>query len=364
MNAVLLVASTLVLFAMAGCVEEPAKPVETPTSTKTVGGLAGDLKRGAPEPEVVRSLEAAPEWRLGEYWKIRLQDAFTGKTWETTRVVAGEEGDNYLVGMPVEAFSDAFMVLHIPGFGVVDQLDLGYEIHDVLFIPVQFPLTQGAKWATAFEGRAVNATVTAANETHAVISMVGKSDKLTLTYSAAAGEIVRFVGEGYATYEVVEHGYNYTGNVLVPHEHDVVLIHGRLGGGVPVGNSKAGAPIETVKMGSTYDRVSFAIILGPAIGGDPGVGYYKETVVAPDGTRYELDRLPTEGPGLKVGFFFNTKPAGDWTLEHIAIGPGIAFVEGIGYHSFEASLPSGCVVSGGGHSHGGEHTECASSHHH
>src|SRR6185503_9372999 len=59
-----------------------------------------------------RTLDKAPEWRLGEWWKYRLTDGFAGRTYEFTRVVAGTDraAGNYLVGFPVDEFNNDIML--------------------------------------------------------------------------------------------------------------------------------------------------------------------------------------------------------------------------------------------------------------
>jgi hypothetical protein len=254
--------------------------------------------------------------------------------------------------MPRDSFSHEIMVLHVPGFGRVDQLDFGFEIHDVLFIPLNFPLKDGASWDTAFEGRAVTATATVTSNTTAEIRYVGANDDITAVYDAEVGAIVEWTKAGYATYRLVDHGLDYEGVVTVPHEHDVIFINGRMAGVVNFAPLGPGAPVETVSIDPTYQRVSFAIILGAALPQDPGVGYYSEKATAPDGTVYELTLAPPES-GLKIGFFSHDSPGGDWQLEHVAAGPGIAFIEGIAYHVFDVSLPDGCLMPAEGeHAHG------------
>jgi hypothetical protein len=171
---------------------------------------------------------------------------------------------------------------------------------------------------------------------------------INATYDPELGEISRLDVKGYASYEIIGHGYGYEGDVRVPHDHDLVFLHGRILGAQDVRGTilppTPATPEETVEIGGTYDRLSFTIILGAgAIGVDAPAGYYAEKVTAPDGTVYQLELLPTEG-SLKIAFFGAETPVGTWTMEHTALGPGVAFVEGIGYHSIDIELPSGCVI--------------------
>ncbi len=298
-----------------------------------------------------RTLDAAPEWRLGEWWKYRLTDNFTGDTYEFMRIVAGEDrsAGNYLVGFPVDDFKNDIMIFHIPGYGDIRQADLAYETHDAYFQPLQFPLKHGASWEMDFEGVSPGtATVGVQEDGTARIELTTQSYDMVAIYDPELGEISSLDIPNYAQYEIIEHGFDYQGVVRVPHAHDLVFIHARTAGVVTAGLAPQ-SPIDTVVLDPGYDRVSFTIILGgdQFLGVPPEVtvaaGYFAEKVTAPDGTVFESKLLPHEG-GLKVTFYGHDKVAGTWTMEHTAAGVGVAFVEGIAYHSIDVDLPSGCVI--------------------
>jgi hypothetical protein len=310
-----------------------------------------------------RSLAAAPEWRLGEYWTYTMTDGFTGGTYDFTRVVAGEDraAGNYLVGFPVEEFSNDVMLFHIPGFGDITQANLAYETHDAYFQPLNFPLDEGKSWETEFEGTGLGlAEVKVLDATHAQVDLtLGAGYTAKAVYDAEMGEISEMDmlqgGNLYANYKVTGHGYGYKGTVRVPHAHDLVFIHGRFAGVVNAGSSGSG-PVgtgitETVEVSPGYDRVSFIIAVGGGstfLGAPASAGVFRETVTAPDGTKYEATWTPADlasGHDLTIVAIGHELPEGTWTLEHVAGGAGVAFVEGIGYHSIDVDLPSGCVVA-------------------
>jgi hypothetical protein len=287
------------------------------------------------------------------------------------RIVTGIENDNYLVGMPRDDWRNSAMVLHIPGFGEVRRNDLSFEIHDVRFEPVKFPLAKDKTWETAFEGRKVTATVTAIEGNRATIHFVGAADEITLTYDADLGEVAEYDGVGYATYEVVDHGVGFEGLVTVPHMHDLIFVELRFAGvvapdgtqvpdAVPFfgGSYLDASGTDTVEVDPTYDRVSFVIILGsvplaPEAPPAPNT-YYSEKVTAPDGTVYENSIMAPDGDDFRLWFYQHDKPGGTWTFEHVAAGPGIALTEGIAYHVYDVDMPSGRVLpSTGEHPHGG-----------
>jgi hypothetical protein len=313
-----------------------------------------------------RTLDAAPQWRLGEWWTYRMTDGFTGGSYEFTRVVAGEDraAGNYLVGFPVNEFNNDVMLFHIPGFGDIRQSDLSYETHDAVFQMLDFPLEDGKTWEAEFEGTGLGTAIVAAGDDGtATVELITQGYNVVGEYDAGLGEFRSMtINNGtYAEYEVVGHGYDFRGLVRVPHAHDLIFIHGRLAGAADVGpNPEMQAPVvgiglstsptETVTIADGYDRAAFIIAVGggAGFGLPPAVGYFQETVTAPDGSVYQETLTPADvaaGTGLKVTAFGHDFPEGEWNLQHVAAGAGIAFVEGIGYHSIDIDLPSGCVVS-------------------
>jgi hypothetical protein len=318
------------------------------------------MATGAPTSPVAATLDAPPEWRQGEWWTVTVHDGFDSATYTGTRVVAGAEPDAYLVGMPADKFSTELMVLHIPGFGQVAKKDLSFDVHNVNFAPVSFPLTEGKTWKTAFEGRPITAVAHVKSPTEALVQLDGPNDHMNVTYDATIGEVRKIDYANYATVEVTGHGYGYQGLVTVPHMFKLVFQQFRLGGVVGPGNAPA-APDETVNVDNTYDRVSFVEILAGASAltgqaAPTGGGYFDEQVTGPDGKVYETTLMPTEGGSspYKLAFFSVDKPGGVWKFHHVAAGPGVAEAEGIAYHVYDIELPSGRVLpSTGQHHHGG-----------
>ena len=340
---------------MAGCAAKTPTPMTSSSASKQLddGVDKVDVPTLASDPPAAgeRTLATAPKWRLGEFWKYKVVDGFTGNEYTTTRIVAGTDGGNYLVGFPIEKFDNDILVLHAPGFGDVKQSDLSFEVHDVVFAPLKFPLDVGESWETAFEGQPVTMAVEEVTGGVATIT-AGGAFGMTITYDAEVGEMTLIDIANYARVELVQHGYDYKGVVRVPHAHDLVFQHGRIGAVLSVTGGPAVGPqmlTETVEVEPGYDHLAFTLIAGSAIGLQTGTslpvagGYYDEKVTGPDGVVYQLTTLPHEQE-LKLAFFGSGDPTGTWTLEHTVAGPGIAMAEGIGYHSIDVDLPSGCVV--------------------
>jgi hypothetical protein len=316
-----------------------------------------------------RTLATAPQLRLGEWWQIKLVDHFTFTEYNLMRVVAGTEHGNYLIGFPIDEFSNDALVLHTPGYGDILP-DLSYGAHDVPFVPVQFPIVPGATWRTAWEaeGNTMDMLVeeAAAGKARIIGTPVGGGYATTIEYDAEIGEVRKLVMQGYAEYEVIDHGYGYTGDVRVPHAHDLVFLNGRVAAlhdaSKPLGSPTPAAPTETITVGEGYDRISFAILMFdvPALlaknAGAPSVapaGAYAVRLTAPDGTLYEDSFTAADSGWIKGTFFGHEGPSGDWQLVAAAGGAGAAFVEGIGYHSIDIALPSGCVLASAAANHHG-----------
>lgn len=373
-----IVALMVVAAALAGCSsedapdtapEEPGVQFEDPERNLTIDQPTLPVDPPAPGE---RTLNETPTWRLGEWWEYEITSYFDGKRERVERVVAGTERGNYLVGFPIDSFSNFAMVMHHPAYGDIHQDDLGYDTHDAPFSHLKFPLTEGDAWDTTWQNPNNTITMTVEDVDHAsgkaVINITQTStdalgqqqttDFGRIEYDAELGEAQKMTFNGYAQVEVVDHGYDYQGAVRVPHQHDLVFFHGRLAGAAPIGQSSTGSlfgvapepagPEETIHVEDFYDRVSFAIIIidvpGFVAQTGMGSGYYEQTATAPDGAEYTLSMTPDEQQALKLAFFEHAEPAGEWHLNTVAGGPGQVLFEGIGYHSIEIELPSGCVL--------------------
>ena len=357
---VVLAASVLLVALLAGCAgdEDPVPAAEPePEATEApqpVFGPHSGLPRERPS-DWRASLDAPPEWVLGEWWTIHAVSALDGTTYDITRVVAGKEGPDYLVGMPIDAFDDEIMVLHHPGMGLVQKASLGYETHDFLFAPLQFPLQEGDSWDSLWQSATgvVTHTVEAVDPIGgtAEIVMTGQQPA-RYTYDANLGAIRSFDAPGYMSWEVTGHGFDHEGTVRVPHSHDMTFFHGRLGPVVPVVQSQgivgaltgsplcppaggpcadAAPPVETINISEGYDRASFSIIILdlPAFqfGAPVTAGGYQVTATAPDGTVFESSLLPTDTSGISLETWAYEDPEGIWDLTTLAVGAGQAFIE-------------------------------------
>ena len=350
----------LALLPLAGCAgtapEAPTPGPATPAIVEERPETAfGEVEAGpAAPPDADATLLAPPALVPGEWWRIRFESPYTEAT-EFYRVVARVEPDGTaLVGMPHEGWWKEAVIFHTPALGEVAP-DQSYAAHDVPFRPLQFPLTADATWETAWESEEAKlvATVEPVDDTTADVVFTGASCPLTsillgcddsqpaeairLRYDAKLHAITRFEAPGMA-WEVLEHGYGFEGWITIPRAEDLVFLHGRLG---PLGLDGAPdpSPVDTVEVAGGYNRVSF--ILG-AGGVGPGTGVFRERATAPDGTVYEIETKPGDGPYRAV-FLEHPSPDGTWTFEHLAGGGGLVMAEGVAYHQYDIRLPDGAM---------------------
>ena len=324
----------------AGQQDEPRQGAEGGEQGASATGSAGGPTADLP-----------PAWILGEWWEIELTSPLLpGETITWTRVMAGFEGSDYLVGQPKETWEPFALLFHLPGLGEISQADLSYEVHDARFHPLQFPLQDGQEWETQIEGLDVTAQVTENDDgTFDIWYCCGRN--ATATYDPALGVLTHLTVDGLLTYNVVDHGYGFEGIITVPHGHDLVFVHGRVASVLDINGLTPAAPVETMEISDDYGRVTFAGIVGDIAGQgtSPTGAAYTERVTGPDGTVYETTKLPGEPAGLKLNIFETTELGGTWELEHVAAGPGIAFTEGIAYHVFDVQMPQGTLL--------GDHSE-------
>jgi hypothetical protein len=366
------VTTLLLVGALAGCFQADEAPADL-NETAGGGNVTIDESRPDPvfedvvtgpsaQPDAAATLAAAPELRVGEWWRVQLHDPFTGEDTEFIRVLAAIQGDTYVFGMPHEGWWKEAVVFHTPAFGDVNKADLSYNTHDILFTPLKFPLEDGQSWETEFSGGGVmTAAVEVMDETRAKITFTsaggggpfgpvnaalgggGDNVVLELIYDAAIHEVVEF-NHGTVQFTVVDHGYDFEGWVTVPRGEQLVFFHGRIGPGIDLNTSPA-PPVETVSIAGGFNRMSFITVaqaVGPA--GGPSCS---ETATGPDGTTYATDLTPCAG--FRIDFHEAKEPDGDWSLQHVAGGAAVVFIEGIAYHQYDIHLPDGAIRSD--HSH-------------
>ncbi len=284
------------------------------------------------------TLEEAPTWVTGDWWTVRVDAEILDESYTITRVVADEVQGDYRVGMPLEEFSDPVVLVHLPGVGNIRSSDLSFNVHNERFHPLDFPLTEGKTWTTTWYGSEMGMEVVSVDGSQATVEMTLNNETTELVYDADARAIVEFEGSLGTTYEVVDQGTNWTGEVRVPHGREQ-FIAGRIVGAFDF-TLTPGAPVESLDVPAQHDRASIALIVG-GIGPAPQ-GYYHEVATAPDGTTYEATHTGT----LQYQLGVSEAPGGTWEFEHVAGGVGAAATEIIAYQVQDVTLPVEDGVAG------------------
>jgi len=259
-------------------------------------------------------LTEPPRWEPGDWWTIEFTDptpAADGATYTTTRIVAEADDETYLVGMPLEAFNDKILVWHMPGFGNVAPDTLGFLVHGEPFKPLDFPLEEGKTWQTSFLTD-MTARVVDVSQGEATVEFTGSSPfapgtnytAMRLVYDAEQGVITQLEsfpgpvagsGVSHGSYEVVDHGDDYEGEVMVPENRREVFFSSRLAGvlGGPT-------PSDTAQVPDDVDRVTLAHVMGEVHDKGHTTGVYRETSITPGGDEIQSQVMPGTAPGRHV----------------------------------------------------------------
>lgn len=348
------------VLALAGCLgavdDEPVGSASSPSAAGAADAAGGSTPAAAaelgsasplptePPTNGSRTLREAPTYRVGEHWTIDVQFMLSGNEATIQRVVAGTQGDDYLVGMPTESWNDETIVVHFPGMGRVDRTNLSFDAHDRPLQFLDFPLTEGHTWETQwYGGSPLEGKVVTVDGDQAEVRLEGESMSVRLVYDASAGAVTTFEVPGYLKYEVTDHGYGFQGEVRVPANRDLVFCHGRAGVAIPVEACQVQAtsprgPVESVDLADNYDRVSYALLAADlATAGPVAPGVHRVAVTHPSGQEETLVKGPHE-PGYKLSVGGDAEPVGTWTVEAEAAGGGLAILEGVGYDSYTVTL--------------------------
>jgi hypothetical protein len=351
--------AVLSILVLAGCAQpgatEPEADPEIIIDANRPQTRFGAVATGpAVGPDLNATTAQAPRLVVGEWWRVRFNDYLGEGDIEVVRVVADVNDDGYIFGMPHEGWLKEAIAFHSPAFGDVNP-DLSYDTHNVRFEAVQFPLTAGATWETAFAAQPYVATVTAADEytatiefepkvapqpTDPVFALLGLAGggPMTLTYDARQHEVVR-MESAIGMWEVVEHGYDYRGWVTVPRGEHTAIDYGTFG---PASQTHDVRP-RTVTVHEGFNRMTMMHFVGTA--GD-APAYIMARDVTPDGTEFITEM---QGSGYQLRFYETNAPSGTWTVEDLVVGAGFTYHMGIAYVQYDISLPDGARRADHGH---------------
>lgn len=333
----------LLMTIFAGCVgdDTPENKVDVTPASGPLLGLASGLPT---LPRETATLDTAPEWRLGEWWRIEFDAPPYGISGTFDRVVAGVDDDSYLVGMNEAEWNDGVMLLHFPAFGEIAKADLSFEAHDLPIGFLKFPLVAGDTWETQwYNGAPLTAIVDSVDGTVAQVHLTGARD-IHVTYDAMIGAISKLTVSGYGGYAVIDHGYGYTGDVRVPAGIDLVFCDGRalLVQAVDrcqlVEATEPRGPEDRITIETGYDAISFGLFLADVQDTGPvAPGVQQIQVEDPSGNRYSAIKTP-DTPGYLLLPYGGGDPAGEWTITTVAAGAGLAILEGVAYRVHDVTL--------------------------
>lgn len=332
--AVALLALSLVLAGCLGGDEASPSGSDDPSAAEATDAGNDTTPREAPEPPEAggnATLAEPPDLEAGDWWDVRVDHELTDETYRVRRVVAGQVGDDYRVGL--SSMSGPVVFGHVPSLGDVRASDLSYRVHDERFRPLDFPLEEGKTWTTTYLGVGYEATVEETDGPRAKVTYREDDGDVGLVaiYDAEVGALASLDGPLGVTATVVDHGTDHAGEVVVPYDRSQRL-DGRFLGAADWAAEPA-PPTGTVDVPSGYDEAVVGLILG-GFGGAPGV--YREEAKAPDGTTFEA----TSTGEFVLHLDRSTAPSGTWELTHAAAGPGFAATELVLYKVQTADLPA------------------------
>ncbi len=324
----LLASLSLTLLVAMGC--DPASQ-ETPEETGAE----------ATATEVARSLEAAPDPRVGEWWRVEVDPTLVGATFETTLVVTERSDGRVTLGIPPEDFYHHFLVLHIPPLGDLDLETFAWRVMWDDFAALRFPLEMGRSWEADFHGNDVVAEVTGVDGNRAHVTMSGDGEYIELTYDAEMGMITEFREEALQLgFRVTDHGFDYAGPVNSLSGISLALMEsGPAQGSAPGTEGAAGGTSSVeVEVDSDASHGSLSLVLWNA-GAEDEPGRYRIAATAPDGTVFEETFETAPGsPSVIPASFGHDAVDGTWRIDFERAGPGRLLVELFTYDMTEVRL--------------------------
>jgi hypothetical protein len=258
--------------------------------------------------------------------------------------------------MPHEGWFKEAVAYHAPAFGDVGR-DLSYEAHNRRFEPVRFPLVKGATWKTVFGTSNFTATVERADEFTAAVRFdpppsepepsdpvfdalnpFGDFGGLKLVYDARQHEVVKFES-ALGTWEVVDHGYDFSGWVTVPRGLHTAIDYGQF---LP---ASPGEPLvmRSATVSGGFNRLTLLQVIVPL-----GPGAYRVKAISPNGTEFVTESIA--GDALTMKFYEAVDPDGEWRFEDVVGGFGATYSMGMAYHQYDIRLPDGARRSDHSHS--------------
>lgn len=337
----------LTVLILSGCLGSgPEDTVDVPL------GVTANIREGIPGPDElgVPDLVSTPEWIRGEWWTYR-GTLELGFDLEVTAIVADATETEWLVGIHPDDPLDAAVLWHWPLIGSVGRDALTTDMHGAPFSYMPFPIEDGESWEVDY-GAPATATASVINDTVVEVHVVGGVFPMHYVYDATMRNLVLVDSPGLGRFELIDHGYGYTGDTIVPKDLAFGFFQARAGVVVdastppahPTGLGVNVAPLVSTAMVPERTDGGLMLFAGNFALPAASPGLYSERAVAPDGAEYVLQRTPDEGEGQSFSFHHVASPGGEWSFQHLAAGLGVVFAELYVYDRFDYTLDEGRMV--------------------
>lgn len=313
----------------------------------SLAGCLGPSLPSASEADRIPGAVEAPQWRVGDWWTYEFSTEVYEKTFEATVVVGQVTETGYVLGMPKDKYELNAILFHLPPLGTVTRT-LGYNVHDVLFEPVRFPLSDGLQWQTtwvtapiAFTAKAATVQTPGGSEQGFHIDNEGRESVsagrlVSLEYAPSVGWLSKYERrdpDGRVRERIVlkDSGHGASGEVRLMDGIHMALLALR-----SANNPSEGlvAPSIPFAVPGEHNTIFAACVWGDA------PGYYRASVRHPQMTA--CDATGAVGPGADMGRRFAlsevANPGGYWEASLTAAGTGVALVEVMSYHAWDATL--------------------------
>ncbi len=362
----------LLAAALAGCIGDE--------ESSTTDGIS--VSEASAEARAPPTLDGPPDWRVGDWWTLRLAHPLTGEEHIVTQVVAEVKDGAALIGL-TEPPTRELMVLETPLWGEVQLNASGIStgLRETGFQHVQFPLEEGLSWETEVIGGTYTAHVEAVESHRAVIryvwtgethvpdqqGVIGVEERGgSAVYDASAGMLISLIPthtrhvQALTGWEVLGHGADHEGPVYVPADRKVMFDESwwstRDTPRADVAADYLGQAVGPIAQRNVaqvpegFTDLSFVLAAGTD--GVPSATeagavhvhiYHHHPETGEELESRHVDRAPgNENNGMRVVFQTSYAPAGQWTVYiEDAVGVSQVLGKGVAYTLVTYDTPGG-----------------------
>jgi hypothetical protein len=272
--------------------------------------------------------------RVGDWWALDVHDDVVEDRFDVTLVVTALDP----LSVSVNPGAERALLLPAPPRGIVDPETWGFGFLGETFEPIQLPPVAGASWKTRLQGNDLNGTILSVEDGVARAELHGPASDIYLNYSVPQRMFLDFNNDNWVHFGLVASGRDYEGAVRFPSQYDHVINHGRLVGGTNPQASTSQGPIESVTVPTGYaDIVGVSVVGSFMAPGSPGV--YSECARSPRGKEFCISLNATDAPRIASSIWNDADPSGQWNLESIVVGAGVAYTQAVAVTWEEVQLP-------------------------